>query len=185
MTIACAAFNWKQHVTTLVAGLVPSGDSLAKARESLFQAAVLEARLIPSATISGAKQGKTEQRDNIQKNMSDNSERRTQVVEKQWQEILEAAKQVALHSHNLIQASDDLAEHLNYREDYVLRRVFNPDSRDRRNCKRILNWIADSKDEIFRDLYANYDARKEKERRAELLSKLNLTEDEKVLLGIA
>jgi len=102
-----------------------------------------------------------------------------------WETVLTAGARVVRAYQEMVKASDDLAEELGYNEDYVLRRVLPKSVSERRDGGRVLEWLEASRDEIEARLLAREAAREAAARREALLARLNLSEAERRLLGIA
>ncbi len=96
-----------------------------------------------------------------------------------------AGERVAAAYRELLQASDALSDVVGYREEYVLRRVLPSTSGGRRAADRVLNWLKDERPQIEAQMEEWTRRCKEAAERAALLNRLNLTVDEKRLLGIA
>jgi hypothetical protein len=101
-----------------------------------------------------------------------------------WEKIMLAGEQVAYAYQQMLKAADDLADVVEYNEDYVLRQVLPKAVAERRDCERVLGWLKQERDDIEAHVLARQAARAAAARREALLAKLNLTKDEQRLLGI-
>ena len=101
-----------------------------------------------------------------------------------WEKIKLAGEQVAYAYQQMLKAADDLADVIEYNEDYVLRQVLPKTVAMRRDCERILDWLNQERDKIEAHVLARQAARAAAARREALLAKLNLTKAERRLLGI-
>ena len=108
----------------------------------------------------------------------------TTVNDGAWVTVIQAGKHVAEAYANLVKASDFLAEVMAYDNDYVLRKVLPSSVADRRNSKRIVEWLDGRRDELekhLQEVNTRIQAALERDR---LLQKLNLSAEEMELLGI-
>ena len=101
-----------------------------------------------------------------------------------WAEILAHGEVVVAAYNALLQASDDLAKNIARHDDDVLSQVMPRRAGERRESDRILSWLEHYRDDIEIHLAQRSAAREAAKQRAALLSRLNLTKDEKRLLGI-
>ncbi len=101
-----------------------------------------------------------------------------------WEAIVMAGERVAHAYEQLLRMVDALAAALEYHEDHVLRQVLPKAVKDRRDCERVLTWLHEHREDIEAHLQVRQAAREAAVRRESLLAKLNLTVDEKQLLGI-
>ena len=101
-----------------------------------------------------------------------------------WEKIMLAGEQVAYAYEQMVKATDDLADVIEYNEDYVLRQVLPKTMGERRDGERVLAWLNQQRSEIEAHVLAVQAARERAVRREALLAKLNLTADEQRLLGI-
>jgi hypothetical protein len=101
-----------------------------------------------------------------------------------WETILAAGEKAAAAYRDLVAAADELAEVLEYNADYVLRHVLPKKAEDRRESERVVAWLKDNRGEMEKHVFARQSAREDAARRDALLAKLNLTGDERRLLGI-
>ena len=101
-----------------------------------------------------------------------------------WGTVIQAGKHVAETYANLVKASDFLAEVMAYDNDYVLRKVLPSSVADRRNSERIIEWLNDQQNELEKHLEEVNTRIQAAQNRDRLLQKLNLSAEEKELLGI-
>ena len=101
-----------------------------------------------------------------------------------WKTIIAAGNKTVLAYAALVKSSDDLAAVMPYGKEYVLRRVMHQKSDDRRNSKRIMEWLNADREKIERDTKSWQEENKAVAERESLLRKLNLTDEQKRLLGI-
>ena len=101
-----------------------------------------------------------------------------------WAEILAHAEVVVAAYDALLLASDDLAGKIARNDEYVLSQVMPRRTGERRDSRRILPWLEHYREGIETSLAERSAAREAAEKRGALLSRLNLTKDEKRLLGI-
>jgi hypothetical protein len=105
-------------------------------------------------------------------------------IAEQWAAALAAADIVVEAYTDLLHASDALADALNYKQEYILSHVMPQTSKDRRMAKRILAWMKENETSLRNGMaYRAEQLEHEKQKRA-LLARLQLTEEEKELLGI-
>ena len=104
--------------------------------------------------------------------------------ERAWERIAQAGEKVAYAYQHVLKAADELADLLEYNADHILREVLPKAVKERRDCERVLTWLHENQDGIEAHLEARQAAREAAARREALLAKLNLTVDEKQLLGI-
>ena len=105
-------------------------------------------------------------------------------VASSWKTILAAGRKAAAAYAELVAASDALAAVMPYNSEYVLRRVMHQKDYDRRNSKRIIEWLNADREKIEADLKSWNEEQREESERAALLEKLKLTDEQKALLGI-
>jgi len=84
----------------------------------------------------------------------------------------------------MLKASDALADAMGYKEEYVLRRVLPQNADERREVKRILEWVNSEQDGVEKWLKEREELRRKQRERDALMAKLKLTPEEKALLGI-
>ena len=101
-----------------------------------------------------------------------------------WEKIVTAGERVAQAYQQMVGATDDLAHMLEFDAEYVLRRVLPRTPAERRNSRRIVDWLTDKREEYEAYVLARQADREEENRRVALLAKLNLTLEERCLLGI-
>lgn len=101
-----------------------------------------------------------------------------------WDKVMKAGEQAAYAYQQMVAAADELAGAMEYNEDYVLLRVLPKTASERRDSERILRWLEKARGEIEGHVLARLAAADKAARRQALLAKLNLTGDEKRLLGI-
>ena len=101
-----------------------------------------------------------------------------------WKTIIAAGRKAADAYAQLVAASDALADVMPYNREYVLRRVMHQKTDDRRNSKRIIEWLTADREKIEADLKSWNEEQREESERAALLEKLKLTDEQKALLGI-
>ncbi len=101
-----------------------------------------------------------------------------------WKKIESKAAQVGESYLAFLKSSDDLAEILGYDDEYVLRRCIPVGSDNRRCLTTALDWVNENRDKII-EHYREYKTRIESEsKKRELLKSLNLSDEQKSLLGI-
>lgn len=101
-----------------------------------------------------------------------------------WENILAAAKEAMKAYAATLKASDALAEAMGYWKEDVLRQVLPQKSDQRRETKRILEWVNGEQDKVELLLNEREIRRKKQAQVDALLAKLKLTPEEKKLLGI-
>jgi hypothetical protein len=101
-----------------------------------------------------------------------------------WEEVRSAGERVAYAYEQFVAAADELADVIGYKEDYILRRVLPNRPAERRNSERIVEWLERDRTEILGHLAARQAAREAAVRREALLARLNLTAEERRVLGI-
>lgn len=101
-----------------------------------------------------------------------------------YDSVLAAAVIVDEAYADLLKASDALAKALEFNGDYVLRRVLPSQSDERRKLDRITRWVEGQRNEIEERLRRASEEAKKQRDRAGLMKKLNLTPEQKALLGI-
>ena len=99
-------------------------------------------------------------------------------------EVMDAGNVVVAAHAKLLEASDALAEVLEFNPEFVLRRVMPLKAEDRRNTTKILDYLESDCDEIEKHLKDVAKVRAQDAAREELLTKLNLSDTDKKLLGI-
>jgi hypothetical protein len=103
-----------------------------------------------------------------------------------WEEIITAGEIVCAAHEELLKAADELSEKLSplFWGDDVLKQCLPLKAGERRNSKRITDWLESKKSDIEEGLKQIQEQREEQAKRKALLNKLKLTDDEKRLLGI-
>jgi len=101
-----------------------------------------------------------------------------------WAEILAHGEVVVAAYEEFLKSSDVLANALPYNHEYVLRRALPKKPGNRRKSDSIRDWLKADRAKIQSDLVSWQSQIREAAKRGELLSRLNLTKDEKRLLGI-
>jgi len=99
-------------------------------------------------------------------------------------QVMDAGKDVAEAYAKFLAASDALAELTSFNPEYVLRRVMPLKPRERRNSKKVLDYLKSEYDEIQEHLEEVAKEEAEESARVELLAKLDLSDADKKLLGI-
>ena len=107
-----------------------------------------------------------------------------QIKEDDWSEILAHGAVVVAAYNNLLEASDNLANHIERYSDDVLSQVMPRRAGERRESDRILDWLEHYRDDIESHLAQRRAEREAAKKRAALLASLNLTDAQKRLLGI-
>ena len=99
-------------------------------------------------------------------------------------QVMEAGKVVAAAHAKLLEVSDALADVMEIDRDSVLKQVMPLRARDRRDSKRVLDFLERKSKAIEEYLRHLAETRAETAAREQLLTRLNLTDAEKDLLGI-
>ena len=99
----------------------------------------------------------------------------------EWTAIIAAANAAANAYQNLLAASDRLAQQMDYREEFILLRVLPSKPEERQDSTRIITWVERQKNSILSDFKEQIRDNK----RARLLTRLNLTPAEMSLLGLS
>jgi hypothetical protein len=101
-----------------------------------------------------------------------------------WANVISVAKEAAKAYAAMLKASDALAGAMGYKEEYVLRRVLPQNADERREVKRILEWVNSEQGGVEKWLAEREELRRKQRERDALMAKLKLTPEEKALLGI-
>lgn len=101
-----------------------------------------------------------------------------------WANVIAVAKEAAKAYAAMLKASDALADAMGYKEEYVLRRVLPQNADERREVKRMLEWVNSEQDGVEKWLKEREELRRKQRERDALMAKLKLTPEEKALLGI-
>ncbi len=104
--------------------------------------------------------------------------------ERAWEQIVQAGEKVAYAYQHVLKAVDELADLLEYNEDYVLRRALPRSVAERRDCELVPRWLEAERDEIEEHVRARLAAHAKAIEREALLARLKLTKAEQRLLGI-
>jgi len=101
-----------------------------------------------------------------------------------WVESLALAEAVVAAHRELVAASDTLAVHINIKPDYVLGKVMPLKASARRESSCVLDFVTSHRNWIESTYEAAVLEAERKTAKATLLSKLQLTAEQKRLLGI-
>jgi hypothetical protein len=102
----------------------------------------------------------------------------------QWEKINQLSREVSLAYYKLVETSDALADALGYNREWLLGHIFPKCRDDRRKHKRILDWIKYEKEKFNEHISEKIIQDRIRSERTAILKRLNLTGDEKAILGI-
>jgi hypothetical protein len=95
----------------------------------------------------------------------------------------ELANTIAAYK-SLLEQCRKLADTMGYCDDYVIGKIMPKTAADRTNTGRIAEWFQETKDEAVAHMLELEAEREQDRERERLLTSLNLTADQKALLGL-
>ena len=104
--------------------------------------------------------------------------RSSAVLDGEWKHVMCCAQNVKRTYLDFVKASDALAKAMGWREEYVLRKVLPQKSDDRRNGKRIVDWVAEQQKEVTEWWEELARKRALREERDALIARLGLTDEQ-------
>lgn len=105
------------------------------------------------------------------------------LLEEKWKQITECAKDVSRLYKDFVKASDTLADAMGYDEDWILRRVL-PEASNRRDYTHVKTIIEYEKENWRKEEGKQIEDDRFQTKREVILKRLNLSDEEKVVLGI-
>ncbi len=105
-------------------------------------------------------------------------------IEHAWDLVSDSAVKAVEAYDAFVTACDALAGHLDYNPDWILARCLPRVVAERRSNDRILRILDADREEWTAHLRDSLLAKRRQQLRQELIAKLNLTEDQKKLLGL-
>lgn len=101
-----------------------------------------------------------------------------------WDEVLALGETTVSAFDQLVSASDALADAIGYRRDYVLGKVMPAKAVERRENRRVTDWLVANELGLRADYGEWLKNEADSRNRAALLARLNLDDEAKRLLGI-
>lgn len=106
------------------------------------------------------------------------------LLDDRWETVIKSAKEVSRAYSELLAASDALADAIGYNRDWILGRVWPKCAHERRRHKRVFEWIKSEEELWKKSMAAQIGHELIQQKRATILKRLNLSDDEKFVLGL-